>query len=616
MLNQKKYGILFLLVVFVAAFLAYLNVFNGEFIFDDAISIEDNPKIKDFSFFKSLGLDGYLKNTLSGGVPLTNLTFAVNYSFGGFHPFGYHVTNFLIHLANILLVYVLIYKTLKLLKSPYSDAAHWIAFLTVVFFGLHPIQTGAVSYISQRSEILAAFFYLLGLLLFIRGLSDNSLKGHFSYLGGIICFLIGIGTKDTIITLPLMAFVYWIYFLRQQADLRFRIVKIGLLSIPAVLVIFYRISAVSRDTRIGFGLEFGPYEYFLTQLRVISKYISLLIMPIGQNADYDFGISKGLADPPSTFFSFVFFLFLVILIVFLYRRWKIGSFALVWFFTLLAPTSSFIPIIDVIFEHRVYLPSAGIFLLFSLGLYHAFKLLKASHEPNKLLIVLTVFVLIGSLIYATTSRNMVWTNRISFWEDVAGKSPKKARVYVSLGSAYQERGLTDFAVAAYTKATNLADVKEKPNSMLALALLYSEMGKNGEAITEMKKALSLDPINSADQKYLVGTVYEKADLIEEAMKSYKEALTRDARFHLARYALGSLYERQGFHAAALAEYKEILKISPNTAAAFNRIGIVYAKMKDIKEAERNFQSALKIDPLFSPASTNLKILAKSNRRTR
>lgn len=597
-------------------FLAYLNTFNGEFVFDDAISVEDNLALKDLSYFKNLGISGYLKNAIDGGRPLTNFTFAVNYMTGGLDPFGYHVINFLIHLANIFLVYILIYKTLKLPASPYQEHAHWISFVAVVFFGLHPIQTGAVSYISQRAEILCAFFYLLGLLFFIRGLADNSLKSHMSFLGGVICFLLGLGSKDIIITLPFVLFAYWFYFLQDHPGRKFQMAKIGLLVLPVFMAAIYRIQTIANDTggRIGFKLEVGPYEYFLTQLRVITKYISLMILPVNQNADYDFAVSRGFLDPPSTLFSFIFLLLLVSAIVLLFKKWKIGSFALLWFFIILAPTSSFIPLIDVIFEHRVYLPSVGVFLLFSLGLYHALKIVNIPQKEKTYLTILTVVIIVFSLIYSTTKRNIAWTSRISFWEDVVSKSPEKARAYVSLGSAYQEKGLSDFAVAAYSKATSLAEKKEKPNSMLALALLYAEMGKSEEALSELKRALALDPINSPDLHYVIGAVYEKTGFIEEAIKSYKEALNKNPQFVIARYAVGGLYERQKFYDAAIMEYKEIIKTDPKAAQAYNQIGVIYGKKGEMGEAENYFLSALKIDPLFSPAAKNLETVSKLRRQ--
>lgn len=608
----KKYHIFFLSLISFFVFLSYLNSFYGEFVFDDAISIEDNLAIKNFKYFKDLGLTGYLKDAINGARPLTNFTFAINYLIGNFNPFGYHLGNFLIHLANSFLVYLLIYKTLRLPSSPYKEDAHWISFLTTIFFSLHPIQTGAVSYISQRAEILCSFFYLLGLLFFIRGLSDVSLKSHLSYIAGIICLLLGLGSKDIIITLPIVLSIYWFYFLRDLPNKKIQAVKIGFLIFPTLLAIAYRIYTIKNDTsgRIGFGLEFSSYDYLLTQFRVISKYISLLFLPINQNADYDFAISKGFLSPPSTLLSFIFLLFLGSMIIFLYKRWKIGSFALLWFFVILSPTSSFIPIIDVIFEHRAYLASLGFFLLFSLGLYHTSKILNLSQKVKSYGVIFTVLILMVSLTYLTTKRNMVWTSRISFWEDVVKKSPLKARSYVSLGSAYQEKGLKDFAVAAYSKATSLADTREKPNSMLALSLLYAEMGRTKEALSEMETAMKLSPINSPDLHYIVGTVYAIAGYNEQAIKSYKEALNKNPQFVVARYAIGDLYQRNGLYDNAIMEYKEIIKTDPNSAKAYNDMGVVYGRTGKFDEAEKNFLLALKLNPNFSPAIKNLKAVAE------
>jgi len=609
-------SILFLSVIALFIFLGYQNILNGEFIFDDMISIEDNLKIRGFDYFKNLGIVEYAIDVVSGTRPVVNLTFAVNYAIGRFNPFGYHIGNIIIHLLNSFLVYIFVYKTLNLTSLQYKKAAGWISFLAAIFFSLHPIQTGAVSYISQRAEILASFFYLLGLLFFVRGLLDASLKSHLSYAAGIICFLLGIGSKDIIITLPVMLFIYWAYFLRDLPNRKDQALKMGLLSIPVLLAIIYRFDSIRNNTRIGFNLEFSSYEYLLTQLRVIMKYIGLLALPVNQNADYDFAISKGFLNPPTTLISVIFILLLIILIVLLYRKWRIGSFALLWFFVILLPTSSFIPVIDVIFEHRVYLASLGFFLLFSLGLYHGYSALKAREKIRAYAGAFTVILLIASLTYFTAKRNMVWTSRIAYWEDVVHKSPMKARSYVSLGSAYQEKGLIDFAVAAFSKATNLADIKEKPNSILALALLYSEIGDYNKALSEIDRALRLSPINSPDLYYVVGTVYAKAGHIEQAVKSYKEALNRDPWFIIARYALGELYYKTGLYAEAIFEYRAILKIYPGSAKAYNDIGAVYAKQEMFDEAEKNFLLALKAEPNFVSAIKNLKSVAELRKKQR
>ncbi len=602
---------LVLSMLFLFSFLGYLNTLNGEFIFDDSVSIEDNLQIKDLTYF-NLGVEGFLKEAIRGERPLTYLTFAINYRLSRLAPFSYHLFNLIIHVLNSFLVYLLLLKTLRIQSSGYKDQAHLISFITAIFFSLHPIQTGAVSYITQRAEILCSFFYLLALLFFIRSLADNSLKSHASYLGGIICFILGLGSKEIILTLPFMLFVYWFYFLKDQPGRKLQLMKIGMLALPVMLAIVYRFHAIIKNTtlRIGFKLAFGPYEYFLTQSRVITKYIALLVLPVNQNSDYDFAISHGLLDPPSTLISVIFLLLLLSAVVLLFKRWKIGSFALAWFFIILAPTSSFIPLIDVIFEHRVYLASTGFFLLFSLGLYHALKLVNITQKEKTHLIILTIAVLVIPLIYATTKRNMVWTSRIAFWEDAVHNSPRKARAYLNLGSAYQENGMEEFAVAAYQRATSLAGTEEKPNSMVALALCYAEMGKREEALSELKKTLALATNYSPDLYYVIGTIYEKTKLFDEAIRSYKEALNVNPDFVIARYALAALYVREKSYDDAIIQYKEIIRIDPGSAKTYNKMGVVYAKKGAMDEAEKYILSALKIDPSFSPAIDNLKTIER------
>ncbi|MBI4691129.1 MAG: tetratricopeptide repeat protein [Nitrospirae bacterium] len=386
--------------------------------------------------------------------------------------------------------------------------------------------------------------------------------------------------------------------------------KIGILLLPTMSMIFYKIYLIRHtpNARIGPGSDFGSYEYLLTQFRVITKYIALLFFPINQNFDYDFAISKGFLSPQSTLFSFIVFLYLMVTVFLLYKRWRLFSFAILWFFIILAPTSGIIPITEVIMEHRVYLASVGFFLLFAIGLYHIYTSFLRGHESG--FAILAILILMMTLTYLTTKRNMVWTNTIAFWEDVVKKSPLNVRPHIALGIAYHEKGFNDLAINEYSKATALADDREKPNSMLALALLYAESGRDKEALLEMDKSLKLNPEKTPDLYYVIGMFYALTGYWEEAVKNYKNALNQNPNFVVARYEMGNLYRVKRLYDNALSEYIEILKIDPNSAKAYNDMGVVYGEIGMFDEAERNYLLALKLNPKFSSAIKNLKTVVE------
>ncbi len=608
-LNKTKSLLLFISVIIIVASLSYLNSLYGSFIFDDELSVVGNPAVKNISYFKEMGLKDFLTQGISGGRPLTTFTFALNYFFSGLEPFGYHLGNLLIHLANCLLVFIFIFNTLKLSET-YKEKAGLIAFFTALLFSVHPIQTGAVSYISQRAEILASFFYLSSLLLFITALRRGaSMQGILCYVAGVILFFLGLGSKEIIVTLPVAVFLYWTFFLKKLPELNGKIQKsmLAILLLPAVAGVIYRIYKITlhTDSSMGFSIGITPFEYLLTQCRVITRYIFLLFAPFGQNADYDFTLSKGLFDPPSTIFGLLFIVLLLAAAAFLYKRWRTASFGILWFFIVLSPTSSFIPLRDLIMEHRMYLASVGIFLIFALCLYHLSLRLKMTYKGKAYITATVILLMIWGLGYLTVKRNYVWLNSQLFWEDVVQKSPNKARGYISLANAYKADGNLRFAIAAYSKGVSLSNNIDKPYFTLALALAYAEDGRHEMAMPFVKDAFEIAPEGSPEMFYIAGNIHERAGNDSQAIEYYQKALQKSPDMLLVRYQLGNLFHKKGLLKEAIAEFEAAIKSNPDYATAYNDVGIVYAKSGNMDKARLSFEQALKLKPDYIAARKNL-----------
>ena len=361
------------------AILIYSNTFSASFHFDDSLNIVDNPQIKTLNYFSNWSSSRYV------GF----LSFALNYHFGELNVVGYHLLNLLIHIANAYLVYFLIlllFKTPINASSRISDRSFVIALVTASLFTIHPIQTQAVTYIVQRFASLATLFYLFTLVCYLKWRLSASASWGGSrrgqdwlwYVAALLSTILAMKTKEISFTLPFMILLVEFVFFRPITR------KIGLTFLPFTLCLAIIPLSISGALGEGEADSFGVsdditrQDYLLTQFRVIMTYLRLLILPIRQNLDYDYPIYHSFLDP-AVWLSFFFLLLLVGSALYLLVKVRpsspLISFGILWFFLTLSIESSIIPIADVIFEHRLYLPSVGAFLVMAVIGDQSFRVL-------------------------------------------------------------------------------------------------------------------------------------------------------------------------------------------------------------------------------------------------
>lgn len=450
---RARYTVIFLAGIVLLSVLAYSNTFLGEFQFDDDSSVVENPYVTDISKFSGLNLAGSAGN---GFRPVTAITFALNYQFGRLDVRWYHITNFIIHIFNGMLIFYLVLLTMRSPKLPVSTHSRSlsVAIISSAIFLLHPIQTEAVSYISQRYESLASFFCLCSLIAYIKAV--NAERGNsavFLYGASVLSYILAMGSKEIAVTIPVIILLYDFYFLKDRPFLR-RITGPGIFIVLSLMAGIYILIGFSKGIDAGFSVKsFTPWEYLMTQFRVLTAYIRLLFIPVNQNLDYDFRVSKSFFEA-GTLLSLIFLLTFIVFAAAVFRRWRIGSFFVLWFFIIIAPTSSVIPIIDLIFEHRVYLASAGFFVIVSDAFSKGLSMLAAESTLSKISVPL-IIVLMVLLAGTTFERNRVWETKLSLWEDVAKKSPMKSRVHNNLGNCYMLLNRYFEAIEEYKKAVNL-----------------------------------------------------------------------------------------------------------------------------------------------------------------
>jgi len=378
--------------------------------------------------------------------------------------------------------------------------------------------------------------------------------------------------------------------------------------------------------------------YLLTQFRVIVTYIRLLFLPINQNLDYDYPLSHSLFEPV-TFLSFIFLSAIFVFAVYLFIRSRkmaksssplagedrgllsnvsiggegcyarLASFGLLWFFITLSVESSIVPIRDVIFEHRLYLPSIGAIIAFTSGVLYGVSYARERLNIKISLTLATCILLLATafpLGIAAYKRNFVWKDEITLWEDVIRKSPNKARGHDNLGVAYEEYGRMLEAVNEYRKAIklNLANAQVHYN----LGNVLNKLGKTNEAINEYREAIRFNPAH-VEAYYNLGNIYAKLGRTYEAINKYREAIRLNPVHAKAHNNLGSIYYIEGHIDEATEEYLIALKLKPDLPDAHYNLGIVYRDKGLKKEAIRKFKEALRISPDHKDARRSLETLA-------
>lgn len=585
-----------LLIIFILGFLAYANTFNASFNFDDILIILGNPTVRnadplsDPMLFKGLRAVG-------------DMTFALNYRIGaafhgnGFWVRGYHYVNLAIHLLNALALYFFVQLTLDVAAGPSrKDAvlAGAIPFITSLFFVSHPLQTQAVTYIVQRYTSLATLFYLISVVCYVVARRHWRAGKVRSCLFGLLSFvaaLLAMRTKEISFTLPFMIIVYEFIFF--QGNLRKRLALVaGCFLIAAVIPLTMLISAGGQvwsrlENLTKVQTSMSRLDYLFTQFRVIVAYLRLLFFPVGQNLDHDIDVSTSFFRLP-VMGSFGLLLVIFLCGVYLlYRsrpgrsrcaeivkgpvpdfRYRLIAFGIFWFFIALSVESSFIPIVDVMFEHRVYLPSVGFFLaIATLLVLVAERIAAPKKELAGIVMVaaLSVPVLLGVLTY---NRNTVWADDLTLWLDTTAKSPNKTRPWNNLAGAYLKLGEPNKAIPALIKSITISPYH--PDA-------YNNIGK------------ALMQLGIYDGRF--SPTYEMFDMTSGITSIYQAEW-----FALAYNNLGLAYDSLGDRASAMEYFRKSLDMNPRLGEARLNLALSFAATGDQAGVKEQYQTLKAIRP--------------------
>ena len=627
-----------LLFIFSAILIGYGHTIHYAFHFDDLKSFVDTQ----VNHIKVINWES-LSPILHGNRPVANLTFALNFYFDRLETRGYHILNILIHISTTIVIYLLFLQTLSFpgiglyapaapgRESIFYTRRKEIALIGALLWAVHPVQTQAVTYVVQRMASLSALFYLSSLLFYIYGRITFGKKSYAWFALSAFSALLSFGTKENALTLPLILFLYDIFlisrfpvrFTSRQIGIAAAVAAVGAAGVIYVVDTYIGANSLSGMLLANYGtVEMDSMERVMSEWRVIFYYLTLLVLPLPSrlNLDPDFPMSRGLFDPVTTFLSLLVILALLAFAVIRARKSPLLSLSILWFFINLAIESTFIKL-DLIFEHRLYLPSVPLFLVFAMSGYRLAERLRVKRDE----VVLAGFALLGIWLLAMThERNKVWSTSVSLWSDVASKSPNKSRVqnnlgkaYLeveqwdqardkfieairldpknqealnNLGNAYQREARYDLAVKYYEEVLRLNN--NNPLGHNDLGVAYQNLGKTDLAIREFLEAIRLDP-DYTDARNNLGNIYLITNQLDLATEQYRKTIDLNPKHMMAHTNLGILYQKQGKMKEALEEFKIGLSLNPHSAISQFNYGYMMDIMGQKGEAIAHYEEAIK-----------------------
>lgn len=600
--SRWYYPLRWLVLIFLGLVI-YAQTFGFNFVFDDFLFIVNNPYIKRFDYVPHV-LRIYPATRLLGFY-----SFAFNYSINQLHPQGYHIFNFIIHLLTAGLVWALVTVLFKI--------RGWVPqefpFIIAVLFLIHPCQTQAVTYVSQRFESLATLFYIGSIYTYLCGrISSSKRRQIFLFTCCVGFAVLGMFTKEVAVTISLMVLaVEFILFNRSPLNLKgpspWKLyLVIAALGLVFVLLFMKIVRADFINEYFTFSIPSSSHDgdfitgskYVLTQMRVFLTFMRLLILPINQNLDYDYPLSTGLLSPPLTLIGIGLIGFMVFLIFRLRQQWPLIAFGLAWILiTFLINTA---PRTNVIFEHKLYLISFGFFLAIVCALSTIIK------DRRILFGILTIFIAVLSI--TSFKRNQVWKNELTLWQDVTQKSPHKARGFCALGVLHTEQGNFVQAQIDFNKAIEMNP--RYATAFCGRAILYAKQDDFERAFADFTKAIKLDP-NHAEAYNNRSNIYAQRGDLTSALSDLNKSIAINPGYAEAYLNRGNFYYRKNNFTQAIADYTKALELNPqlgiassSLAAIYNQEAWGYFKQGNFKQAILDYSEVIKLNPNDAKAYNN------------
>jgi tetratricopeptide (TPR) repeat protein len=619
------------MIILLACGLAYVKSLSAPFLFDDFFSIHQNPTIRQL-----WPLSGPLSPPADGsgvdGRPLVNLSFALNHAVDGFEVLGYHLANLVIHLLAALALYGVVRRTLgrmgnpdpggRRLPSPAGQLAEgqesdgpgrraaesvpcqsqavWLALAIALGWMLHPLQTESVTSVVQRTESLMGMFFLATFYAFVRAAEDPA--SRWWPAAAVATCLAGMATKEVMVTAPLLVLLFDRTFFAGTFAAAWKARRGLHLALTAtMLVVFWLLwkSGASRGSGLGGAAGVDSWSYLLTQAKALVLYVRLALWPQPLVIDYGTDVVRSLGE---VWLPGLAILAALGLTAYALVRRPIAGFLGAWFFVILAPSSSVVPLAtQTMAEHRMYLPLAAIVVALALAMRRL-----GGRAAGIAGIAVLLFWAGG-----TVARNHDYRTPVALWEQTVRHQPRNERAHNNLGQALYQEGRLAEAVPILEAAIALQPSSEA-HGLLALTL--AGLGRSQEALPHAREAVRLKPV-SAPAHSSLGTVLGDLGNLEGARLELEEALRLEPKLSEARISLGVVFARLGRLPEAAASFAAVLQDEPAHAVAHGNLGNVFFQQGNLAEAVRHYERAVELDPAYADAWFNLGMTRAEQGRT-
>jgi tetratricopeptide (TPR) repeat protein len=616
---ERRSAAIYASLIVAAGIACYANSLSGPFIFDDRIALVENPSIRSVQSALNSVRDSPL-----AGRPLVALSFALNYRVGGLEVWGYHFVNIAIHLCTALLLFGVVRRTLLLprLSDRFGASASRLAFAIALLWTVHPLNTEAVDYLTERTESLMALMFMLTLYASVRALGENG-RAWWQSVAVVACWL-GMACKESMVVAPLLVALYDRTFVfdgvRDAVRKRSRLYS-GLALSWAVLV--YLILPGPRSGSAGFSAGVGPWTYLLNQTVMIVRYLRLTFWPTSLVINYGYPVPLTWTQVLPSGLGVAALLTLTLLAL---VRWPMVGFLAFWVVLTLAPTSSIVPIAtEVGAERRMYL---ALIALVALSVLAVYRLSSVNRLASPLLGVTALVVVSVVLSMATLARNREYGSALTLAQTTLARWPSPVAhgmVGTELAALGRDEealpelrtaapidprarfnlGITLFNLKDYEGAVRELDLlarehpmrEEIPRARRAIGNAYALQRRWPEALAQYRLVLSMVPSDRTTRRLLVdtlvnqGTELSRAGRFADASTAFRQASELDPSNAIARHNLAMALYDAGDLAGALAEARRTIAANGGDAASYTLIGRALAMQGQYDEAVDQFQRA-------------------------
>ena len=567
-----------------------MRALRNDYVLDDYKLIVCNDFISEQQNAKILLNPKYLLNPYPlkcGARPLTVLSLLVDYKFWQESPFGYHLTNILLHAMSSAAVFLLVLLLLNHSGGRPEEGSFPVngRFAAAVFaalvFAFHPIQAEAVNIASFRADLLATFLYILSLTALIKAACGKIPANLYYYAAGFIFFVLSLFAKEMAISLVLVFFIYTIIYSGLKFRKRTMAVIVTGTAMSALFILFFWSnrfyyllhSCIFPNIKDNLSPVSSIGAYLSTIILSFLHYLQTMLVPARLSIDYELNVTHTILKP-DIFLSLA--LIAVVIAAFIFVKNRLFRFGLGFWFACYLPVSNIFPLINTINDRYMYLPMVGFAVALSAVIFGYLKKKIFYSVTTGALAAVLIVVCYGCL---TLRRNIVFENGYSLYSDGVKIAPTNIRVRYNLGIAYM--------------------VKND----------YGEAVKNFEIVSR------INPLyKKADMLHLLGVCHDKLGDSKKAKFYYRWALRVNPRKETLNNYAGILM-REGNPDAAAYYYKKSLELSPD-ASTLNNLGIYYAVNKDYGRAAGYFKQAVELEHNYLNAWANLfKIVRDSKDRT-